>query len=210
MRRRSRAAAGRGRHQQRLRVVKLDAAIARRRSRRSARRARSSPTWPATKHSKATGDRPDADAKALRDGWYFTGDTGYFDDDGDLFVTGRVDDMIISGGENISPVDIEIGACRCIPAVDEVAVAGAAGRALGPARGRFHQAPRARSMPKRSTRIAAPRTSPTSSGRATTCSSTTFRNRRWARSCAASCARASIERDETDAHSLNTHETTQE
>ncbi|MCY0536289.1 AMP-binding protein, partial [Klebsiella pneumoniae] len=36
--------------------------------------------------------RPDADAKSLRDGWYFTGDTGYFDADGDLFVTGRVDD----------------------------------------------------------------------------------------------------------------------
>ena len=39
--------------------------------------------------------RPDADARALRDGWYFTGDTGYVDAEGDLFVTGRVDDMII-------------------------------------------------------------------------------------------------------------------
>ena len=52
--------------------------------------------------------RPDANSRALRQGWYFTGDTGYFDADGDLFVTGRVDDMIISGGENISPVEIEI------------------------------------------------------------------------------------------------------
>ena len=34
-------------------------------------------------------------------------DTGHFDDDGDLFVTGRVDDMIITGGENVSPVEIE-------------------------------------------------------------------------------------------------------
>src|SRR5262249_51258644 len=51
--------------------------------------------------------RPDADAKAIRQGWYFTGDTGYFDNDGDLFVTGRVDDMIITGGENVSPVEIE-------------------------------------------------------------------------------------------------------
>jgi 2-furoate---CoA ligase len=67
--------------------------------------------------------RPDADAKALRDGWYFTGDTGYFDRDGDLFVTGRVDDMIITGGENVSPVEIE--SCLSLhPAVLEVAVVG--------------------------------------------------------------------------------------
>jgi len=67
--------------------------------------------------------RPDANAKSLRQGWYFTGDTGYVDQDGDLFVTGRVDDMIISGGENISPVDIE-SVLSLHPAVDEVAVAG--------------------------------------------------------------------------------------
>jgi 2-furoate---CoA ligase len=67
--------------------------------------------------------RPDADARALRQGWYFTGDTGYFDDDGDLFVTGRVDDMIISGGENVSPGEIE-SVLSLHPAVGEVAVAG--------------------------------------------------------------------------------------
>jgi 2-furoate---CoA ligase len=67
--------------------------------------------------------RPDADGKALHDGWYFTGDTGYRDTDGELFVTGRVDDMIISGGENISPVEIE-SALSLHVAVDEVAVAG--------------------------------------------------------------------------------------
>ena len=67
--------------------------------------------------------RPDADAKALREGWYFTGDTGYFDADGDLFVTGRVDDMIITGGENVSPVEIE--SCLSLhEAVSEVAVVG--------------------------------------------------------------------------------------
>lgn len=68
-------------------------------------------------------NRPDADAKSLRDGWYFTGDTGYMDEDGDLFVTGRVDDMIISGGENISPVDIE-SVLSLHPGVEDVAVAG--------------------------------------------------------------------------------------
>jgi 2-furoate---CoA ligase len=67
--------------------------------------------------------RPEADAKALREGWYMTGDTGYADADGDIFVTGRVDDMIITGGENVSPVDIE--SCLSLhPAVAEVAVVG--------------------------------------------------------------------------------------
>lgn len=67
--------------------------------------------------------RPESDAKSLRDGWYFTGDTGFVDDEGDLFVTGRVDDMIITGGENVSPVEIE--SCLSLhPAVSEVAVVG--------------------------------------------------------------------------------------
>ena len=67
--------------------------------------------------------RPEADAKALRQGWYFTGDTGFVDGDGDLFVTGRVDDMIITGGENVSPVEIE--SCLSLhAAVSEVAVVG--------------------------------------------------------------------------------------
>src|SRR5215469_16630608 len=67
--------------------------------------------------------RPDADDKAIRDGWYFSGDTGFKDTDGDLFVTGRVDDLIITGGENVSPVEIE--SCLSLhPAVAEVAVAG--------------------------------------------------------------------------------------
>jgi len=69
--------------------------------------------------------RPDADANALREGWYFTGDTGYVDTDGDLFVTGRVDDLIITGGENVSPVEIE--SCLSLhPCVAEVAVVGLA------------------------------------------------------------------------------------
>jgi 2-furoate---CoA ligase len=74
--------------------------------------------------------RPEADAKALRQGWYFTGDTGFMDKDGDLFVTGRVDDMIITGGENVSPVEIE--SCLSLhPAVSEVAVVGLADERWG-------------------------------------------------------------------------------
>jgi 2-furoate---CoA ligase len=74
--------------------------------------------------------RPEADAAALRAGWYFTGDTGFVDADGDLFVTGRVDDMIITGGENVSPVEIE-SRLSLHPAVSEVAVVGIADERWG-------------------------------------------------------------------------------
>lgn len=67
--------------------------------------------------------RPDANARALHGGWYFTGDVGYCDSDGDIFVTGRVDDMMITGGENVLPVEIE-SLLSLHPAVDDVAVAG--------------------------------------------------------------------------------------
>jgi len=67
--------------------------------------------------------RPDADARTLRDGWYFTGDMGFVDADGELHVAGRVDDMIISGGENIHPVEVEEVLARH-PGVRDVAVVG--------------------------------------------------------------------------------------
>ena len=74
--------------------------------------------------------RPEVDARSLRDGWYFTGDIGFMDHEGDLFVTGRVDDMIITGGENVSPVEIE--SCLSLhPAVSEVAVVGLADEKWG-------------------------------------------------------------------------------
>jgi len=75
-------------------------------------------------------NRPDADAKGIRDGWYHTGDTGHLDADGDLWVDGRLDDMIISGGENIHPVEVE-DILASHPGVDEVAVVGAPDDRLG-------------------------------------------------------------------------------
>lgn len=67
--------------------------------------------------------RPDADEASIRDGWYHTGDLGTLDDRGDLWVAGRVDDMIITGGENVHPVEVEDVLARCHD-VAEVAVVG--------------------------------------------------------------------------------------
>jgi 2-furoate---CoA ligase len=68
--------------------------------------------------------RPDADEKAIADGWYATGDTGHLDGDGDLWLDGRVDDMIVSGGENVHPLEVE-DVLAAHPGVVEVAVIGA-------------------------------------------------------------------------------------
>lgn len=68
-------------------------------------------------------NRPDADAEAIRGDWYFTGDLGRADDDGNLWIVGRIDDMIISGGENVHPLEVEDVLERA-PGVREVAVVG--------------------------------------------------------------------------------------
>ena len=75
-------------------------------------------------------NRPDADEKAIRDGWYHTGDTGHLDAVGDLWLDGRVDDMVNSGGENVHPLEVE-DVLSEHPAVDEVAVVGAPDDRLG-------------------------------------------------------------------------------
>ncbi len=66
---------------------------------------------------------PEQTAVALKDGWYHTGDAGYIDEDGFLFLEGRVKDMIVSGGENIYPIEIE-NVLASHPAVHQCAVIG--------------------------------------------------------------------------------------
>jgi acyl-CoA synthetase (AMP-forming)/AMP-acid ligase II len=68
--------------------------------------------------------RPEETAKTLtRDGWLKTGDGGYMDDDGYIFLTDRLKDVIISGGENIYPMEVE-NVLASHDAVGEVAVIG--------------------------------------------------------------------------------------
>jgi fatty-acyl-CoA synthase len=69
-------------------------------------------------------NKPDATAQVLRDGWYWTGDAGRIDENGFLYVVDRVKDMIISGGENIYPAELE-NLLAAHPAVLEAAIVGA-------------------------------------------------------------------------------------
>jgi len=75
-------------------------------------------------------NRPDANAKSFRDGWFDTEDIGYFDDKGYLYLSDRAKDLIIRGGENIYPAEIEAVLCEH-PAVHEVAAFGIVDEKLG-------------------------------------------------------------------------------
>jgi len=76
--------------------------------------------------------QPDATAQALRGGWLHTGDGGRMDDDGYLTIADRLKDMIISGGENVYPAEVE-AALRGHPAVADAAVIGVPDRRWGEA-----------------------------------------------------------------------------
>jgi O-succinylbenzoic acid--CoA ligase len=72
----------------------------------------------------------EATRRALRDGWLFTGDIGYLDSDGGLQVLDRRDDLVISGGENVYPAEVEAVLLEH-PAITEAGVAGVPDTDLG-------------------------------------------------------------------------------
>ncbi len=75
-------------------------------------------------------NRPEATAEAIRDGWLYTGDLAMVDEDGFVYIADRKKDMIISGGENVYPAEIE-NVILSHPQVREVAVIGQASAKWG-------------------------------------------------------------------------------
>ena len=82
-------------------------------------------------------NRPDATAAVMKDGWFLTGDLGYFDSKGNLFLTGRKKEVIVlSNGKNIYPEEIEAHYMKS-PFIKEIAVMGLEGKP-GEERDRLH------------------------------------------------------------------------
>jgi len=72
---------------------------------------------------KAYWKQPEASGKALKSGWFHSGDAGYVDEDGYLFVVDRIKDMVLTGGENVYPAEVE-NSLLAHPAVAAAAVVG--------------------------------------------------------------------------------------
>ncbi len=77
-------------------------------------------------------NKPDATATAIRDGWMRTGDAAYMDEDGYVFIYDRVKDMIVTGGENVYPAEVE-NALFGHPSIADAAVIGVPDEAWGEA-----------------------------------------------------------------------------
>jgi len=83
-------------------------------------------------------NRPDATAQVLRDGWFYTGDLGYFDSDGNLFITGRRKEVIVlANGKNVYPEEIETHYLQA-PYVKEICVMALESRPGDPTSERLH------------------------------------------------------------------------
>lgn len=68
--------------------------------------------------------QPDKTAESIdKDGWYFSGDGGYLDDEGYVYIKDRIKDMIVSGGENVYPAEVE-NVLMSFPGIKDVAVIG--------------------------------------------------------------------------------------
>lgn len=52
-------------------------------------------------------NKPEATKEAIKDGWFYTGDLAKFDDEGFIYIVDRKKDMIITGGENVYPIEVE-------------------------------------------------------------------------------------------------------
>ncbi|HEX7662784.1 MAG TPA: fatty-acid--CoA ligase, partial [Pseudonocardiaceae bacterium] len=74
--------------------------------------------------------QPEATEQALRGGWMHTGDGGYMDEDGYIYIVDRIKDMIVTGGENVYSVEVEKVVARH-PAVESCAVIGVPDAQLG-------------------------------------------------------------------------------
>jgi len=83
-----------------------------------------------TANARAYWNQPDATSEAFQKGWFRTGDIGYFDEDGFLYIVDRAKDIVIRGGENISCLDVE-AAIYEHPDVIEASVFGVPDERLG-------------------------------------------------------------------------------
>jgi acyl-CoA synthetase (AMP-forming)/AMP-acid ligase II len=75
---------------------------------------------------------PEETASALQDGWFHTGDAGWLDPDGYLYIHDRIKDMIVTGGENVYPAEVE-RVLSAHPAISELAVIGVPDERMGEA-----------------------------------------------------------------------------